>query len=185
MEGARPLPEFERRPDAPELEAVDELHDDDRWIGLRSELEDLHDTTILEERHGAGFAQKIGKRCRGPAIGSDHLGRDDAIELEVLQFEHLAHTAGAHPFNRPKAFEDGQRLDRRRRVSAGEAGPECAAQAEVAIDQRPKRPSQIRTALDERLEGKLSAVKDVVLDKRANRCSRSGSTVTGAPRASA
>ena len=44
---------------------------------------------------------------RAAPSAADDLGRDDAIEPEVLELEDLAHAARADPLDRLEAVEDG------------------------------------------------------------------------------
>ena len=76
------LRELERRPDASQLEPVDELHDDDGRVGVEAALEDLDDAPIGEERERAGFAQEpVDARGLPPcAIAAHDLGGDDPVQ---------------------------------------------------------------------------------------------------------
>ena len=105
----RALADLERRADAPELEAVHELHDDHRRIRRRPDLEDADDAPILEERHRPRFAEECRGVARRARIAAYHLGRDEAVEREVAHLEDLAHAAGAEPLDGLEAFELGQR----------------------------------------------------------------------------
>ena len=57
-EDSRPLPELERGAQPAELESFDLLHDDDRRVGGRTELEDADDARIGEQGQGLRLAQQ-------------------------------------------------------------------------------------------------------------------------------
>ena len=163
----RPLRELERRPDAPELEAVHELHDDDGRARVRPEVEDLDDPAVGKERERTRLPEKaFHAGCpAGGAFGADDFRRDDAVEPEVLELEDLAHAARADPLDRLEAVEEGQgpagREHRRRDGVAVQRG----RQREVPLDERAQRLRQVGTAAAQIVKGQPFAVQHVVLDE--------------------
>ena len=102
-EDAGALRELERRTDPSELESLDVLHDDDRRIAIRPELEDADDPAIGKERHRARLAQELANAGGRARIAPDDLAGDDPVERQVPQLEDLTHAARAEPFDRLEA----------------------------------------------------------------------------------
>ena len=116
-EHAGPLRELQRRPDLPELEALDVFHDDQRGIAV-TELEDPDDAPVGEKRHGARFLEESGDARHRP-IAADDLAGDDAIEGEVFELVDLAHPAAADALD---GLESVERRQGRRRGRPGSHG---------------------------------------------------------------
>ena len=157
----RPLPELERGRHAPQLEALDELHDDDGRIGVGAELVDLDDAAIVEEGERAGLLQEVAEGGRQPAAAAEHLARHDPAEPLILELVDLAGAAGAD------ALDGAEALERRGlpRRSDG-AGVERRRPPQVAGDERAERLDEIVAPLAHLLERQLVARAQVMFDER-------------------
>jgi hypothetical protein len=75
-----------------------------------AELEDPYDAWILEEGQRLGLPQEVVDRAAQRVVTSQHLGRDQPFERQVLELEDLAAAAAPQSFDGPEPLERGKQL---------------------------------------------------------------------------